>query len=229
MHRHSCYFPDASVNDTTHSAGAAMTVDEAWTCPTCNHTLSKPYCPECGERPLRTGDLTFRGFFGQIFQAWTSIDGPLIRSFRGLVTRPGSLTVAYIQGRRKPYALPLQLFLVVNVLFFAMQSLTGANVFSTTLDSHLQKFFWSPVAQNLVTHRLARQQTTLSLYAPVFNQAVALNAKSLIVLMVLPFAPIAVDPVLPHATSVCRPCSVFDPLLCLPSGALLHHAGGCGC
>jgi hypothetical protein len=69
-----------------------------------------------------------------------------------------------------------------------MQSLTGANVFSTTLDSHLHKFFWSPVAQNLVTHRLARQQTTLSLYAPVFNQAVALNAKSLIVLMVLPFA-----------------------------------------
>jgi len=31
-------------------------------------------------------------------------------------------------------------------------------------------------------------RTSLELYAPVFNQAVALNAKSLIILMVLPFA-----------------------------------------
>ena len=102
--------------------------------------------------------------------------------------RPGSLTVAYVEGRRKPYTLPLQLFLVVNVLFFAMQSLTGAKIFSTTLDSHLHKFFWSPIAQPLVTHRLEARRTTLAVYAPVFDQSVALNAKSLIILMVLPFA-----------------------------------------
>lgn len=37
-------------------------------------------------------------------------------------------------------------------------------------------------------HRLEARRTTVELYAPVFNQVVAVNAKSLIVLMVLPFA-----------------------------------------
>jgi len=104
------------------------------------------------------------------------------------VSQPGVLTVAYLQGQRKPYTLPLQLFLVSNVLFFAMQSLTGAKIFSTPLDQHLHNDIWGGVAQQVITHRLETRRTTLGLYAPVFNQAVALNAKSLIVVMVLPFA-----------------------------------------
>jgi hypothetical protein len=96
--------------------------------------------------------------------------------------------VAYLEGQRKPYTLPLQLFFVANVLFFAMQALTGAKIFSTPLDQHLHHDIWGGVAQRLVAHRLETRTATVDLYAPVFNQAVALNAKSLIVLMVLPFA-----------------------------------------
>jgi hypothetical protein len=166
----------------------SIAVSERWTCPTCNSPVSTSYCPSCGERPLRTYDLTFRGLLSQVAQACTNIDGPLIRSFRCLTARPGFLTMAYLQGLRKPYTLPLQLFLVANVLFFAMQSVTGAKIFSTPLDQHLHSDIWGGVAQQLVAHRLETQQTTLGLYAPVFNQAVAVNAKSLIVLMVLPFA-----------------------------------------
>jgi hypothetical protein len=100
--------------------------------------------------------------------------------------------VAYLKGQRKPFTLPLPLFLFANVLFFAVQSMVGAKIFSTPLDAHLHGF-WSPLAQSLVTHHLEARGTTLELYAPVFDQAVALNAKSLIVLMVLPFA--AIPPV----------------------------------
>jgi hypothetical protein len=74
------------------------------------------------------------------------------------------------------------------VLFFATQSLTNTNIFSSTLDSHLHNQDWRAVAQVLVSHRLETMQTTLDLYAPIFNQAVVLNAKSLIILMALPFA-----------------------------------------
>jgi hypothetical protein len=166
----------------------SIAVSERWTCPTCNSPVSTSYCPSCGEHPLRAYDLTFRGLLSQVAQACTNIDGPLIRSFRCLAARPGFLTMAYLQGLRKPYTLPLQLFLVANVLFFAMQSVTGAKIFSTPLDQHLHSDIWGGVAQQLVAHRLETRQTTLGLYAPVFNQAVAVNAKSLVVLMVLPFA-----------------------------------------
>jgi hypothetical protein len=38
----------------------------------------------------------------------------------------------------KVVRLPLQLFLAANALVFAIQSLTGAKIFSTLLDQHLQ-------------------------------------------------------------------------------------------
>jgi hypothetical protein len=157
-------------------------------CPTCREALVATYCPACGERALRPADLTLRGLLHQVAQTITSIDGPLLRSARCLVTRPGVLTVAYLRGQRKPYTLPLPLFLAANVLFFAMQTITGAKLFSTPLRQHLENDIWGGVAQQLVSHRLAARQATLETYAPVFDQAVELNAKSLIVAMVLPFA-----------------------------------------
>ena len=164
-----------------------MTHTDPWNCPTCHTTVSTPYCPECGERPLRPRELTFRGLFDQLVRAFTAVDGRLIRSFRYLVGRPGFLTVAYLQGQRKPYVGPVPLFLIANALFFATESLTGGKVFTTPLDAHLHTQPWSHAAELLVSHRLAAKQTTLDLYAPVFDHAVAVNARSLIVFMALSF------------------------------------------
>jgi hypothetical protein len=165
-----------------------MTIARPWVCPTCHCKVATPFCPECGERPLAPRDLTLRGMFAQLLHAFTSIDGRLIRSFRCLVNHPGVLTVAYVHGRRASYIGPFQLFLLANILFFAAQSLTGANIVGVTIASHLNGQDWSEVAQELVAKRLDVLQTTMERYAPVFNQAIVLNAKTLIILMVVPFA-----------------------------------------
>jgi len=166
---------------------ATMTVTEPWTCPTCNTAVSTPYCPGCGERPLRERELTLRGIFNQLVQVFTKIDGRLILSFRCLVSRPGFLTVAYLHGQRKPYVGPVPLFLIANALFFATESLTGGTVFTTPIDSHLHTQPWSRVAEMLVSHRLEATHSTLGIYAPVFDHAMARNARSLIIFMVLAF------------------------------------------
>ncbi|HEV7588815.1 MAG TPA: DUF3667 domain-containing protein [Longimicrobium sp.] len=165
-----------------------MTIALAWTCPTCRAPLSTRYCPQCGESPPNPRDLTVRGLVRQIGASFTNIDGRLIRSFRCLLTSPGALTVAYVEGRRKPYIGPFQLFLIANVVFFATQSLTHGNVLSSTLHSHLHDQDWRALAQTLVARRLQATGSTLSVYSPVFDQANVLNAKSLIGLMMLPFA-----------------------------------------
>jgi len=163
-------------------------VTEPWSCPTCNDAVSSPYCPACGERPASARDLTLRGLFDQLFRAFINIDSRLIRSFRYLLTRPGELTVAFVQGRRMPYIGPFKLFLIANVLFFAVQSKTNTNIVSSALDSHLHNQDWQALAQRLVSSHLDTRQTTLDLYAPIFNRAVVLRAKSFIIVMVLPFA-----------------------------------------
>ena len=164
-------------------------VDTApWACPSCHRTVSTPYCPACGERALHPRELTLRGLSDQVFEAFTNIDGRLLRSFRYLIDRPGVLTVAFLQGRRKPFVGPVALFLVTNVLFFAAESLTGGTIFSTPLDRHLHAQPWSELAEGLAADRLASLHTSLDFFAPKFDSAIALHARSLILLMALVFA-----------------------------------------
>ncbi|MEO6080523.1 MAG: DUF3667 domain-containing protein [Steroidobacteraceae bacterium] len=159
-----------------------------WNCPTCNVTIGTPHCPVCGERLPSAHDLSLRGLLHHLFTAFTSIDSRLIRSFKMLLSRPGALTQAFVRGQRKPYVGPLELFIVANVIFFATQSLTKVNILSATLDAHLNNEKWSATAQALVAARLASAHTTVEHYAPVFDMAIVVYAKSLIFLMTLPFS-----------------------------------------
>lgn len=96
--------------------------------------------------------------------------------------------MCFLRGERVRYLGAFQLFLIANVLFFAVQSLTHENVVGATLDSHLHHQDWSGLAQTLVTRHLAATGMSLDRHAPLFDQAVAQHAKTLIVLMVIPFA-----------------------------------------
>ena len=160
----------------------------AWPCPTCGCEVTTPFCPGCGERPLRPQDLTLRGLIRQAIRVFVKIDGKVINSCRALAFRPGALTRAYSNGQRKPYLKPIQLFILTNVLFFAVQSYSALHVFSTQLEAQVTDESWSDLARLLVDRRLARTGSTFEALAAVYDKAVAVNAKSLIGLMVLPLA-----------------------------------------
>lgn len=165
-----------------------MSSASSWQCPTCGTDVATSYCPHCGERRLQAKDLRVRGLLAQIAQSVSSVDGRLLRTLRSLLLAPGELTEAYLRGRRKPFIAPFPFFLIVNVAFFAAQSFSGNAIFATPLDSHLHVQDWQALAQQLVQDRLQTLGTTLAEYAPLFDQAVQVNAKSLVILMTLPFA-----------------------------------------
>lgn len=171
-----------------HWIGKEMKDIESWKCPSCNERATTPFCPLCGEQPLSARHLTVRHLAFQAAEQFSSIDSKLFRSLRWLLVRPGVLTIAYVQGRRQGFVGPLQLFLIANVLFIAMQSLSHTNIFSTPLASHFTHQAWGEQARQLVNRRLAAEHSTLTTFAPHFDQAAVLNAKSLIILMVLAFS-----------------------------------------
>ena len=164
------------------------TTDVAWACVTCGTNVSTPHCPACGEGEIRAGDLGLRHLAVDAFHSLTDVDSRLIRSFRALLFRPGALTTAYMEGPRKPYLSPVQVFLIANLLFFAVQALTLDKVFSTPLQSHLHGQDWSPLAQNMVASHLGAKHMALEAYAPVFDHTVSVNARALVFVMALPFA-----------------------------------------
>ena len=161
---------------------------DPWVCPSCGTAATTPFCPSCGERPIAPFDLSLKGIASQLMKVVGGLDSRVMRSLRELLLSPGALTLAYVAGRRKPYIGPFQLFLLANVVFFIVQSLTHTRVFSSSLDSHLHHQDWSALAGQLVAERLNALHTTLAEFAPLFDRAVVLNAKALIVLMVAPLA-----------------------------------------
>jgi len=165
-----------------------MSATVNWTCPSCGQSTRTPFCATCGEEPVAPRELTLRGLAEKLAHALTSVDARVLRTAWRLVRSPGALTLSWTQGARRAYVAPFQLFLLANVLFFALQSLTGMNVFSSTLESHLHRQDWSELAQSLTTARLAERGMALAAYEPLFDRAVVLYAKSLIVLMAAAFA-----------------------------------------
>jgi hypothetical protein len=161
-----------------------------WTCPGCSKIRRSQFCPQCGEERLRAKDLTLGDVVAQFANRMTSVDGKLLRSSRAILTRPGTLTAAYVRGERLQYLAPLSLFLLANALFVAMQALTRTDILSTPLESHLQVQDWKGFAQSIVARRLETTHQSVSAYAPHFDSAARFNAKALMILMVLAFAPI---------------------------------------
>jgi hypothetical protein len=160
---------------------------QPWVCPTCKSGVATPHCPTCGEKALQPTDVTFLGLIAHAFHAVSSIDGRLLRSLQVLLTRPGTITSAYVLGPRKPYIAPFQLFLIVNVAFFAVQAFAASPIFSNSLHSHMFDQDWSAFARTLVAHKLEATHMSLAAYTPAFDHAVDVNARSLVILLVLPF------------------------------------------
>lgn len=87
-------------------------------CANCAAPVTTPFCGECGERRRAPDSLSMRRLAGDAFEHATSLDVRLVRTLATLVRRPGEVTRAWVAGARSRYTPPLQLFLLLNVVFF---------------------------------------------------------------------------------------------------------------
>jgi len=94
-------------------------------CPNCDAVLHGTYCSDCGQRRPLPGDSSTLGLLGDAFKAIFSVDGKTLRTLRGLFVHPGSLTLDHYNYRRARYLKPIQIFLLVNVIFVLIAIGTG--------------------------------------------------------------------------------------------------------
>lgn len=116
------------------------------------------------------------------------LDHRIVNSVRCMLMHPGQLTVAFEVGRRQGYLGPFKLFVLANLVFFALQSATDLRVFATDLERQVGGSEGTDVGRAMIHQYLDEHKLTLETYAPIYDQAVAVHARSLIGLMVLPFA-----------------------------------------
>jgi len=154
------------------------------TCPTCNTVLAGLFCHNCGEKKLTGGDYSLVKFLQQAVHILTHYDARVFRSLLLLITRPGFLTAEYFTGRRVPYLKPVQLFLLVNIVYFFAVSLFGWNTFATHLDVHLHNGYYGREATAMVESRLSERNITLEDYKESFDHTSSTFSKTLIFTMI---------------------------------------------
>jgi len=94
----------------------------ATACSNCGTPLQGTFCYVCGQKAGHA-DVSLHDLAHEAFHEFVHLDGKILQTLRMLVTRPGLLTVEFLNGRRARYLSPLRLYLTCSLLFFGLAAL----------------------------------------------------------------------------------------------------------
>lgn len=88
-------------------------------CSNCSKPLPEQadFCPACGQS-VKVITRPWHEAVGELLTELFDFDGRMFVSLRLLLTRPGFLSLAYINGRRLSYTSPVRMYLVISLVFF---------------------------------------------------------------------------------------------------------------
>src|SRR3954467_7770178 len=87
-------------------------------CPSCGGETRGRFCGMCGEKEVTQHDYSLLHYLKELATAVTSLETNLFRSIWLLLSKPGLLSREYFDGRRVRYMKPLQLFVLLNVVYY---------------------------------------------------------------------------------------------------------------
>jgi hypothetical protein len=151
-------------------------------CKSCSNTFNGYYCNQCGERIVEAKDRTFKSVIGKVLIATTVVDNKFIKSLRLTIANPGFLSREYVDGRRVMYMRPLQMFFILNLIYFLFPVL---QMFNSTLNTQRTILPHSRLARIIVAEKIRKEGFSLTGYELMYNEKTTGLAKMLIVIFVI--------------------------------------------
>lgn len=158
-----------------------QSVQEQHTCKNCGNVFTGVYCNLCGEKVLQVQDRKFKSFLGSILVAVTFADNKVIQTLWLVIRRPGFLSKEYINGIRVKYIKPLQLFFILNLVYFLFPVF---QLFNSSLYTQMYLLPHRQMARSLVLHKLTTTNISLQAYTLMYDAKSQSLAKLLIVLFI---------------------------------------------
>jgi hypothetical protein len=149
-------------------------------CPTCGAPFEGRFCGACGEKRITAHDYSLAHFAEHVLESLTHFDFKSLRALKTLVVRPGQLTRDYLDGRRRGYIGPVQLFIIVNIVF----ALVGPTTFRTPLKTQEHDRPFPALKQSLVAGAMADRNLTREEFERSFDDAAGLQAKTWIFVLI---------------------------------------------
>lgn len=160
---------------------SSTTVHSEHTCKTCGNVFTGLYCNLCGEKVIEGRDRSFKSFLGNFTNTLNPKDNRFIRTLWLTIKNPGFLSKEYANGRRVNYVRPLQLFFVLNLVYFLIP---GLQLFNSSLRTQMYFLFHSPMIRGMVNQRMLDEGISLAGFTLIYNQKTTVLAKLLIMVFV---------------------------------------------
>ena len=96
-------------------------------CLNCNQPIldNDNFCSNCGQVNDEL-PLSIKQFISEFFSGFFSFDTRFFKTFIPLLFKPGKVSKEYVEGKRRKYVNPFQLYLHVTIVFFLMQGFFSA-------------------------------------------------------------------------------------------------------
>lgn len=173
---------------------------EDTTCQNCGDEVEVRFCPSCGQENTET-KKSFHYLFTHFLEDLVHYDNSFWKAIKYLLYTPATLSIIYLQGRRKVFMAPVKLFIFINFFaFFVFNAFvfhdmekavtTETDVNSQFLDkknvfTNNKKFIgnneitkeseksWLDVNINDKVTKLNQDYTLRQIYKMMFNKAIS--------------------------------------------------------
>lgn len=154
-------------------------------CKNCDQKFNGRYCNRCGEEVLVPTERSFPLLFRKTFANIPILDNKFTRTLRYMVTKPGFVSLNYIQGRRIPFVDPLAMFLVVNLLYFLFST---NHSYNSSLRTQMHFQLHNEAATQMVERHLQEENINLEEFTSKYDLHAGNVAKIMLICLVVIFA-----------------------------------------
>src|SRR5690349_5279757 len=121
-------------------------------CKSCGNSFSGFYCNVCGEKVIEPRDRKLGVFMAKVLISTTFVENKFVRSLWTTISNPGLLSREYVEGKRVRYMRPLQMFFILNLIYFLFPIL---QMFNSSLFTQLNVLPHARLAREVVANKLA--------------------------------------------------------------------------
>jgi hypothetical protein len=134
---------------------------ESNNCKNCGQVFSGKVCNNCGEKVFHEKQLSAGHYLHEVIDFFYHFENKVLKTIKLNILKPGFITAENLRGVRVPYAKPVQLYLVVAVLFYVVVSKVrvtdyipqfGDHKYYFVSDYHLLK--WASPLDNWIVNRI---------------------------------------------------------------------------